>query len=507
MPIDRRLALALAAVAVGATFPSASAAPTCDGKPVTQMGTDGPDTLEGTNGDDVIHGLGGNDRIETSLGTDVICGGPGGDRIILNGDQAVANLKKGVAVTTLGAARLLDIEHADGTDGDDVLIGDSARNSFFGGAGNDKISTFGGRDFIAGQDGNDLLDPGSGPDELRTSETAGRDTLSYRSAEGAISITQTASGGQVAEHRGETIRTEVVSRDDLIGNFPILEGSGFNDKLTAIGSDSNILRGLGGDDSLIGGPGNDSLNGAKGDDILNGGPGNDGLSGGGNSEVKNINARGDIVDYRKAGNIDGVIVDLAANTASGDGIGNDVLLGIESATATKKGPSFLFGNDGPNVLIGDHWYDELHGAGGDDILIGARETDLLDGGAGSDFLDGGDDSDSFIPREGDDVIVGGSGCKSTCPADDDLDYTSAPNAVNVDLSSGTASTGAWGTDTFVEIESVIGSSFNDVLIGDSGDNTLIGGAGSDSANGAGGFDYCEAEERVGCEAPARRQRI
>ena len=508
MSIVRRFALVLAALAVGAVLPSASAALTCDGRRVTLQGTNDPDTLDGTNGDDVIHGLGGDDQIETSLGTDIICGGEGRDTIYLNGDEAVANLKKGVAVTNLGAARLFHIESADGTDGNDTLIGTAARNAFFGGAGNDKISSFGGPDFIAGGEGNDTLDPGAGSDELRTAPTAGLDTLTYRSAEGAISITPTTAGGQAIEYRGEKVNTGIESKDDLIGNYQIIEGSRFDDKLTVISANENTLRGLGGDDSLIGGDVKDTLSGGNGDDLLNGGNGDDTLSGGANSAVTSLGARGDLVDYRKTpANEDFFFeVDLAAGRAS-TGDGTDTLTGIESATATSKDPSFLYGDDGPNVLIGDHWYDELYGKGGNDILFGARETDILDGGAGIDYLDGGDDSDSLIPGEGDDTIVGGQGCKVTCPADDLLEYITAPNAVHVDLPSGSAATGAWGTDSFLEVEGAVGSNFDDVLTGDDGDNYFVGGGGSDSADGGAGVDHCEVEAPVGCESPARGQQI
>jgi len=57
------------------------------------------------------------------------------------------------------------------------------------------------------------------------------------------------------------------------GNDLILGTSG-ND------SGGNMLKGLGGDDCIIGGDGNDSLNGGQGNDILLGGNGNDDLDGG-----------------------------------------------------------------------------------------------------------------------------------------------------------------------------------------------------------------------------------
>lgn len=53
----------------------------CQGRPVTQVGTPGPDRITGTPRRDVIAGLGGRDVIRGRGGNDLICGGPGNDRI------------------------------------------------------------------------------------------------------------------------------------------------------------------------------------------------------------------------------------------------------------------------------------------------------------------------------------------------------------------------------------------------------------------------------------------
>ncbi|HMW17877.1 MAG TPA: M10 family metallopeptidase C-terminal domain-containing protein [Accumulibacter sp.] len=74
---------------------------------------------------------------------------------------------------------------------------------------------------------------------------------------------------------------------------------------------------------------------------------------------------------------------------------------------------------------------------------------------------------------------------------DTVDYSSAPvtRGVRVDLRITTAQkTLGAGTDTIRDVESVIGTSFNDTLIGSNGDNQLIGGLGSDSLDGGDGND-------------------
>jgi VCBS repeat-containing protein len=102
----------------------------CDGRPATQVGTAGNDTLGGSGGNDVIVGLGGNDTIEPGSGTDIVCGGSGRDSVRAgSGNDTVF-----------------------GGSGDDLLDGGSGNDRLFGEAGIDRL--FGGGD-------NDALDGGA----------------------------------------------------------------------------------------------------------------------------------------------------------------------------------------------------------------------------------------------------------------------------------------------------------------------------------------------------------
>jgi Cadherin-like len=60
-----------------------------------------------------------------------------------------------------------------------------------------------------------------------------------------------------------------------------------------------------------------------------------------------------------------------------------------------------------------------------------------------------------------------------------VSYANSPNGVNIDLVHGSASNGYGGTDKLTNVQSIIGSSHNDVIISDSGFN-LSGGLGADS---------------------------
>ena len=59
----------------------------CDGKQVTEVGTNGKDKLKGTKKRDVIDGLGGSDTIKGLAGDDVLCGNGGSDVLRGNGGK------------------------------------------------------------------------------------------------------------------------------------------------------------------------------------------------------------------------------------------------------------------------------------------------------------------------------------------------------------------------------------------------------------------------------------
>ncbi len=104
-------------------------------------------------------------------------------------------------------------------------------------------------------------------------------------------------------------------------------------------------------------------------------------------------------------------------------------------------------------------------------------NDTLTGSSADDRLQGG---------PGDDTIDGGAG------SNDRIAFSEATGAINFTLNQGTNpadtvnglwSTGALpgiGTDSYKNIEGVIGTNFNDTLTGSSGDDYLLGVGGDDS---------------------------
>jgi serralysin len=123
------------------------------------------------------------------------------------------------------------------------------------------------------------------------------------------------------------------------------------------------------------------------------------------------------------------------------------------------------------------------GGGGNDTVRGNEAANVLSGGNGNDSIFGFGGEDIFAAEGGDDLLNGGAGV-------DTVSYANAAAAIsvngNVVTSQGNA--GGFGTDTLAEVETILGSAFNDVFIGTELAQRFEGNAGNDSLSGLGGAD-------------------
>lgn len=176
-----------------------------------------------------------------------------------------------------------------------------------------------------------------------------------------------------------------------------------------------------GDDSITGGPGNDTIatgdnadrvEGGAGDDSVNAGQHNDSVSGG-------------------AGD-DRLLGDLGHDTLDG-GDGRDYIRGGDHNDILYGGADFddLQGNQGDDTVDGGQGDDWVLGGQGKDQLFGQDGRDILNGNLGNDVAEGGAGADTLRGGQGDDVVRGGDG--------DDW--------ISGDLGSDTLAGGA-GADTF-----------------------------------------------------------
>ena len=265
----------------------------------------------------------------------------------------------------------------------------------------------------------------------------------------------------------------------LAGNDDLFGGEG-KDTLKG-GKGNDKLSGDGGNDKLFGEAGKDTLIGGAGDDTLDGGLGVDAFKGG-----KGI----DTVDYSHIGGGMGTHVTLSPSVDPPSGLAEgETFSGIENVIGTAF-HDILIGSAVGNVLIGGAGDDDLRGKGGADRLVGD---------AGDDVIDPGDDLLA-------DTVTGGDGF-------DRVDYNDSSIAVVVNLQAGTVgSDGGALNDVYDSIESVLGSTHNDLLTvsaggavnGSLGDDTLSGGtiSGSDtmeSLHGGAGADQFLIHNNTGMD--------
>lgn len=159
----------------------------------------------------------------------------------------------------------------------------------------------------------------------------------------------------------------------------------------------------------------------------------------------------DTADY--SDKLSAIQVKLSGATASTvlvGGVAEDTIVNIEN----------IMGSSFNDTLAGDAGANALSGGAGDDMLRGGAGADILDGGAGIDTADYSDSIGSVVT-----ILNGALATKVTV--------------------------GGVIEDTLLNIENLIGGSFNDTLTGDAGANTLTGNAGNDTLRGGGGADYLD----------------
>jgi Ca2+-binding RTX toxin-like protein len=386
-----------------------------------------------------------------------------------------------------------------GTAGADILVGTSQTDSIFGLAGNDIIKGLGGNDQIDGGTGRDVADYSDASDGVGITVDMAAGTVSGGASVGTDTLRsiENIRGTDFADtyvaigfNQSSPNNAQDIPIQSTINN--IFEGGGGNDTIigssgsqasyatgnggtqisyahalasvtvdlrdgTAFGTAANDVAHVGTDtfsqvSGVVGSDFNDTLlgsNSASHGDVFFGGAGNDFIDG-----RVGYDFVGYYANFNPASITSGITVNLAAGTVTGDAsVGTDTLRSIEIVRGTQ--------------------FDDIYNAAGFGLAGALNVSDM-----GS--------FNQFEGMGGNDTITGNGNTR--------IDYNFASASVTVDFQLGTAHSTAAddagiGTDTFdTGVNSVRGSSFNDVLLGSGGNENFLGGRGDDLIDGRNGFD-------------------
>jgi Ca2+-binding RTX toxin-like protein len=434
---------------------------------LTLTGTAGDDVLTGGSGADVLTGLAGNDSLGGGKQVDLLDGGEGRDT--LDGGEGSDTLIGGAGDDLLVGTRT---ERGTATP-QNIIIGSGADTyRFEAGFGHDTITED--ENILPTSDVydglGDVIEFGQGIDAntVKASKVDGTH-LQLKTSDGLNSVLFNVRPlTSPSDSRGiETIRfadgttwNTSTLMDDLTPKLQT--GTDAADALTAIRL-SEMIQGLGGNDTLTGGTGSDTLDGGAGDDLLISVPSYSWPNGvlgfpivtlsGSDTYIFDVGYGHDTIqeeeqpvsassfqpryfDTIQLGaslgqadisleRVDQSHVLLRSKTSDdtllfniGDPISNR---GVESITFADGNSWGLYnlasqlqshnwtGTDAGDALYAQSGPDQVSGLEGNDSLFGNLGDDTLDGGAGNDILRGDEGNDSLIGALGDDTLIGGTG--------------------------------------------------------------------------------------------------
>ena len=282
------------------------------------FGNNEDNVISASNGNDRIYGGAGNDIIYAGTGNDSIYGGVGNeispadvyaervenDLIIKYGKTDKVTIKNAYAYKSYvgyGAYFIENIEFSDGTvwnieeigrqasihigtevgdimNGYESVLGYNQNETFYGGAGDDRINGGAGNDVIYGESGNDIIDAGSGNDKLYGGVGISPADVYAERVENDL-IIKYGKTDKVTIKNAYAYKSYVGYGAYFIENIEFSDGTVWN--IEEIGRQASIHRGTEANDvmhsydDVLGYTRNETFYGGAGNDTIYGGDGND----------------------------------------------------------------------------------------------------------------------------------------------------------------------------------------------------------------------------------------
>ena len=409
----------------------------------------------------------------------------------------------------------------DGDAGNDILEGNAGNDTLVGGTGNDYLEGGEGDDtyiFNKG-DGSDTVVDTSGIDTIQFGEGISPDDIVAKVVQDSnyvnleLSIKGTDDKITVRQHFGYNYNSyeetpsyqveKITFADDTTWDTKTIHdkahnmsGTEDNDTLYVNDKSATTFRGLGGNDSIVGGIANDLLYGDDGNDTMYGYEGNDTLVGGTGNDYLEGGEGDDTYIFNKGDGSDTVVDTSGIDTIQfGEGISPDDIVAKVVQDSNYVNLELSIKGTDDKITVRQHFgynynsyeetpsyqvekitfaddttwdtktiHDKAHNMSGtednDTLYVndksattfrGLGGNDSIVGGIANDLLYGDDGNDTMYGYEGNDTLVGGTG--------------------------------------------------NDYLYGQAGDDTLVGGTGNDYLEGGTGndtytFSKGDGEDRI-----------
>ena len=489
----------------------------------TTYGLAGNDTLTSTTGVDHLYGGDGDDILSSGEGDDLLVGGNGND-ILLSGKGSDVLLGE-AGDDTLGSLDPVDqgsytnspVYSYTGADTAATFVG----NTYVGGLGSDLLyGTFGDDTykFKVGDGRDTIIEPGLtraagsyyadlGPDslifedgilpadievlrvgnDLVFSHKNGLDTVTVKNWYPLNSSFGTHTGTQLGSVRFAD--GTVWSGEDLHAQGLTVTGTAASDTIQGLPTFPNVIRGVEGADTLIGGLISDTLEGGPGDDVLQGREGSDILRGDAGNDTLNGGAGVDVFE---------------------GGAGNDTLGGtdnIERSGNPDNGYSLYFVQYDGFQFTGNTY----NGGPGNDLLNGTYGADTYryDLGGGNDTIaepGKANHRDDYFREHGADTLAFGENIRPenvlvlksghdlyfwVTTLDGDQVRVRNGSLAGFQIESVTFAGGAsWSQADIAArtLNAVLGTPGDDILNGTPGNDYISGDAGNDTVWGSSGSD-------------------
>jgi Ca2+-binding RTX toxin-like protein len=315
---------------------------------------------------------------------------------------------------------------------------------------------------------------------------AGNDTISGGGGQGVIAV---------GNGNNQIFAGSATSLSTALTQVQSATASNTNGYYIAVGDGNN---------TIVGGAGNDYVEVGEGNNTIALGPGADTFIGGVEVQANYLNwsatfPLGSAGPFNAPPGYEGATLELGG-TYYPLGTGNDTIFG-------GTGNSLIDLPNGNNYVDAGGGNDYIWASTGSSTIFGGSGNDLILGGGGNNYIDGESGNDSIVGEGGNSTIFGGTGNDTIYAGDNNSSWASSQTSNNSYLDAGSGNTvlyGAGGNDT------LFGGSGNDSLYGGNGNedieagsgttsmgggtgnDTLIGGSGTDSIYGGSGTDSIQA---------------